>query len=61
MSSQRDHAGAGKGRHVNDRVRLEAAAVMQGIGKQQPALRIGIDDLDGFAAGRGQHITGTVG
>ena len=54
--AQRDDAGPGERGHIQQRLRLEALRVGQGIAENQPAFGVGVADFDGLAGHAGQHI-----
>jgi hypothetical protein len=54
--AQRDHAGAGERGDVDHRGGLEALGVGQRVAQDQPALGVGVQDLDGLPAHAGDHV-----
>ena len=47
--AERDHAGAGERGDVDHRGGLEALGVGERVAQDQPALGVGVEDLDGLA------------
>ena len=58
---QGDDAGPGQGRQVDDGFGLEALGIGQGVGQDEAALGVGVEDLDGLAIHGQQHISRLVG
>src|SRR5699024_10283316 len=58
--AERDQLGAGQSGDVHDQVGVVLLRADQGIGHDQTALGIGVEDLHGFAAVDGQHIGGAL-
>ncbi|MNZ36220.1 hypothetical protein D3C78_536340 [compost metagenome] len=56
MGTQGNHAGAGQGRDVDDRLRLEALGVGQGVAQHQAAFGVGVEDFHGLAAHGGDDV-----
>ena len=50
------HAGTGERGDVDDRVGALLGRQHQGVGHDQAALGVGVDDLDGRAAANGDHV-----
>jgi len=59
--SQSNHTGTGEGCQVNHTVRILPSRKGQRIGKDQPALGIGIEDFNGFAVEIADNITRFLG
>ena len=59
--AQGDDAGTGERGHVDDRRRLEALGVGEGVAQHQPALGVGIEDLDRLARHRGDDVARACG
>src|SRR6185369_926293 len=50
------HTGSRKGRDVDHGARLEALGIGERVAKDQPAFRVGVEDLDGLAAQAGDDV-----
>ncbi len=56
MRAEGDDAGAGQGRDVDDRARLEAARKGDAVAEDQPALGVGVQHFDGLARHRSDDV-----
>ena len=56
VRAERDHAGARERRDVDDGAWLEAARIGDAVAKDQTALGVGVQDLDGLAGHRGHDV-----
>ena len=62
LVAERHQDRARQSRKIDDEFRLEPVLdVPQEVGEHEPALRVGIDDLDGLAGHRGHDVAGTLG
>ncbi len=58
MMSQGDDARSGQRRNIDDRCRVEASRVVKRITQDEPALGVGVEDLDGLAGSAGDDVPG---
>ena len=62
IAAERHADGAREGREIDHELRLEPVlGVPERVGENQAPLGVGVDDLDGGTAHRGEDIAGTIG